>query len=60
METIIELTQSLGGLDFVQEAISGGRRFEDNAMIFYKKDKQFCVVIMIGQFMSHPIFMIWN
>lgn len=60
MEKIIELTQSSGGSDFVQEAPCGGRRFEDNAMIFYEKDRKFCVVIIIGQIMSHPLSMIWN
>lgn len=36
-EEIIELIDSLGGSGVLQNKPRGGRRFEDNVMVFYKK-----------------------
>lgn len=38
-EEISELIDSLGGSGFLQNKPREGRRFEDNAMVFYKKDR---------------------
>lgn len=39
MKAIIEPIDSLASLGLVQNRPHGGRSFEDNAMVFYEKDK---------------------
>lgn len=39
-KVIIELTNLLGGLSFVPKTPHKGKRFEDNYMVFYEKDRQ--------------------
>lgn len=57
---IIEITDSSGGFNFVQKMPSREMRFEDNTMVFYKKDKQIQPKYHNGPLYVKVLFMMWS
>lgn len=51
-KAIIELTGSSGGSNLVQRPLHRGARFEDNAVVFYEKDKS-CLTTTTNLFTAH-------
>lgn len=60
INTIIELSDSLGGSDFIKLKLRGGTRFMDNTNVLYKEDRQILPNYHKRPLYVTALFITWN